>query len=104
MGLLSSLFGLGQDVETIKELKQNGAIIIDVRSAQEYSQGHISGSKNIPLNQLKSEIGKLKKENKPVLCCCASGNRSGMAVEILKANGLRAENGGGWKKLKEIIS
>ncbi len=67
-------------------LLDQGAILIDVRSKGEYSQGHNPKSINIPLDQLNKESKKLDK-TKTILLCCASGTRSGMAVGILKKNG-----------------
>ncbi|WP_452228041.1 MULTISPECIES: rhodanese-like domain-containing protein [unclassified Lacinutrix] len=101
MGLLDSLFGNKND--KIKELQSRGAIIIDVRSKGEYSQGAIPGSKNIPLQVITGKISEIKKLNKPVITCCASGMRSGSAASILKAQGIEAINGGGWLSLSKKL-
>ena len=98
MGLLDLLFGNKQN--TIKEFQTRGAIIIDVRTASEYQQGAIKGSKNMPLQTISSKISEIKKLNKPVITCCASGMRSGSAASILKSNGIEAVNGGGWMSLQ----
>ncbi len=96
MGLFSNMFGTKLDV---KELMAEGAVIIDVRSPGEFQSGHIQGSKNIPLNTISGKVQKFKKLDKPVILCCASGNRSGQAARILKAEGIDAHNGGGWRAL-----
>lgn len=98
MGLLDLLFGNKQN--TIKEFQTRGAIIIDVRTTGEYQQGAIKGSKNMPLQTISSKISEIKKLNKPVITCCASGMRSGSAASILKSNGIEAVNGGGWMSLQ----
>ncbi|MFD1615528.1 rhodanese-like domain-containing protein [Gelatiniphilus marinus] len=98
MGLLNILFG-NKKQEKIKDFKTRGAIIIDVRTQGEYNQGAIPGSKNIPLQSINSKINQIKKHNKPVITCCASGMRSGSAATILKSNGIEAINGGGWHSL-----
>lgn len=78
------------------ELMKSGATIIDVRSPEEFKAGHNPISKNIPLNQLESEIKKLNKDSSFVLCC-ASGARSGMALAIFKRHGFKnVHNGGPW--------
>lgn len=83
-----------------RELINNGALIVDVRTPAEYNSGHINGSLNIPLNKLHGNISLLKKKNKPVITCCASGMRSASAVRMLKTGGIEdVYNGGGWKKL-----
>ena len=102
MGLLSML-GLGGKSESVKEFMEKGAVIIDVRSAGEFQTGHIKGSKNIPLNVISSKINDIKKLNRPVIACCASGMRSAQATSILKSNGIDAMNGGGWSSLQSKI-
>jgi rhodanese-related sulfurtransferase len=102
MGLLSML-GLGGKSESIKEFVDKGAIIIDVRTPGEFQGGHIKGSKNIPLNSIGNQIESIKKLNKPVIACCASGMRSSQATSILKNNGIEAMNGGGWTSLENKL-
>lgn len=76
----------------------NETTIVDVRTHSEFQGGNIAGSINIPLDQIPSRIEEFKnKEN--LILCCASGNRSGQAVNYLKSNGIECENGGGWMEL-----
>lgn len=102
MGLLSML-GFGGKSESVKEFMDKGAIIIDVRTTGEFQGGHIKGSKNIPLNMISSKINDIKKLNKPVIACCASGMRSSQATSILKSNGIDVMNGGGWSNLENKL-
>lgn len=97
MGILSSIFGGGKS--NVKEMITNGAVIIDVRTPQEFSSGHVKGSKNIPLDRIESEVKKIKAMNKPVVVCCASGMRSGQAKNILKRHGIEVENAGSWRSI-----
>lgn len=86
------------------ELKKKGAIILDVRSKSEYDAGHIRGSVNISVDQLANNLGKLKDKNKPVITCCASGARSGVAKNLLKSFGYtEVYNGGPWDSLQNKI-
>jgi rhodanese-related sulfurtransferase len=102
MSFFKKLFGLGPKVD-FKDLIKNGGQIIDVRTKQEFQGGHIKGSVNIPLNELSSQIGKLKKD-KPVITCCASGMRSASAKSTLKSKGFsEVHNGGGWMSLKSKL-
>jgi rhodanese-related sulfurtransferase len=101
MGLLDFLTGNKSD--KIKDFQARGAIIIDVRTASEFSQGAIPGSKNIPLQVINGKIKDIKKLNKPVIACCASGMRSGSAAAILNANGIETINGGGWFSLSKKL-
>ncbi len=97
--LLKSIFKKSTPVDFM-QLVENGALIIDVRTTGEFSQGHLKNSKNIPLNQLLNNLDKLSKD-KPIITCCASGIRSGNARTILKSQGyLEVYNGGGWKSLE----
>lgn len=102
MGLLSML-GFGGKSESVKEFMEKGAVVIDVRTPVEFQGGHIKGSKNIPLNVISSKINDIKKMNKPVIACCASGMRSAQATSILKSNGIDAMNGGGWSSLENKL-
>lgn len=102
MGLLS-MFGLGDKSESITNFIENGAVIIDVRTVGEYKEGHIKGSKNIPLDTISSKIEEIKKLNKPVIACCRSGMRSAQATSILKQNGIEVLNGGGWESLQRKL-
>lgn len=81
------------------QLLKDGAIIIDVRSPQEYSQGAIPGSENIPLGSIPSRTKQIKSLEAPIICVCASGMRSGTAKAQLKAAGVEAYNGGPWTKM-----
>lgn len=72
--------------------------IIDVRSEMEFMGGNVAGSINIPLQEIPNRLDEIKKMDNPILCC-ASGNRSGQAMNFLKANGIECENGGGWMEV-----
>jgi len=102
MGLLSRL-GLGGKTENFQDFVAKGAVIIDVRSSEEFQGGHIKGSQNIPLNTISGKIFEIKKLNKPVIVCCASGIRSSQAASILKSNGIEVKNGGGWSSLENKL-
>jgi phage shock protein E len=98
--IFKKLFGPGTD---FKALVQQGALIIDVRSPGEFSGGHIKGAQNIPVDKIANQVAKLKKTGKPIITCCRSGARSGMAAGILKQNGIEAYNGGPWNVLNSKI-
>lgn len=100
MGLFSSLFGPKVDYAT---LVKEGAVILDVRTPAEFKGGHIKGSKNVPLQSLTNELGKLDK-SKTIITCCASGMRSAQAKAILKSKGFNdVHNGGGWTSLNSKL-
>ncbi|HET8803483.1 MAG TPA: rhodanese-like domain-containing protein [Aequorivita sp.] len=101
MGFFDFLFG--NKTKKIQDFNNRGAIILDVRSKAEYDSGAIPGSKNIPLQNISSKINEIKKWDKPVITCCASGMRSASAAGILKNNGVEAMNGGGWFSLSQKL-
>ena len=102
MGLFN-LFGGSTNVASIEQYLENGAVVIDVRSIEEFQEGHVQGSKNIPLNTIGSHLDEIKKLNKPVIACCRSGARSGSAATILKQHGVDAINGGPWGSVANCI-
>lgn len=101
MSFFSKLFGPKTDY---KALIQKGAMIIDVRTQSEFKSGHIQSAINIPVDNIRSRVDEIKKNGKPVITCCASGMRSGMAKTILKQNGIEAYNGGSWVSLNNKLN
>ena len=100
---IKKLFGIGPKADYGQLVKQ-GAIILDVRTKGEYAGGHIKNAINIPLDQLGSGLAKFKNKNKTIICCCASGMRSGSAVSMLKSRGYtQVYNCGGWRGLNNKI-
>jgi rhodanese-related sulfurtransferase len=72
----------------IRLMNNDDAVVLDVREATDFNNGHIKNAKNIPLTSLKSQLdGLMKDKNKPVLAYCRSGNISGKACRILKSSG-----------------
>ena len=104
MGFLNSIFGTGTDREKIKSLLDRGAEIIDVRTRGEFQGGHVAGSKNIPMQEIQQHTGEFKDSGKPLVLCCASGNRSGQVAQYLKSQGIECENGGGWREVNAIVN
>lgn len=79
-------------------LKNNEAVVIDVRTRGEFMGGNVADSVNIPLDEILNNVEKIKKMNKTVILCCASGNRSGQATRFLTEQGVKnLYNGGAWK-------
>jgi len=89
---------------TIKEKIKNGAVVIDVRTAEEFNDEHFPGAINIPVERIlvrKNEIPK----DKPVILYCASGARSAYAAHLLKAEGYKdVVNAGGLDDMLEYAT
>ena len=83
----------------MKEVYKN-ATLVDVRTPEEFKEGHYPNATNIPLDVVQQNIQKFREMPKPIIVYCRSGNRSGMAVTILKQAGINeAINGGGLDEL-----
>ncbi len=64
-----------------------GAVLLDVRMPEEYREGHIPKSKNVPLQTLAKVTSVVKNKKSPVFVYCHSGARSSRAVSILQQMG-----------------
>lgn len=69
-------------------INREDAVVLDVRETSEWSAGHISNARHIALGQLDKHLSELEKfKSRPVIICCASGNRSSSACGTLKRAG-----------------
>lgn len=87
-------FGSGPDLaEGVAEAeKTQDAVLLDVRTPEEYAQGHVPGSVNLPLDEIaRIDIA----PSRPLFVYCRSGVRSAQACTILKQRGYHARNIGG---------
>ena len=73
------------NLDDLKIKRNNGAIIIDVRSSQEYEEGHLENAINIPYYEIKNKINKISNnKEKEIVLYCEAGTRSKKAYKILK--------------------
>ena len=96
-------------LDAFKEILATGeAVLIDVRTPDEYAAGHIEGAVNVPIDTLAQNLAKIPAD-KPVIVYCASGHRAGMALSSLRILGytnVRAFSPGwkGWSGANEPAS
>ena len=64
-----------------------GAVLIDVRSPEEFADGHIPGSINLPIQALRNAGDHLQDPETPVFLYCHSGARSSRAAKMLQIMG-----------------
>jgi phage shock protein E len=103
MGFFSNLFGGNSNTEVLKEAVANGAFLVDVRTPQEYAEGHVNGSVNIPLDRIPMSLKKFDGKHQ-IVVFCRSGNRSSQAKSILNQNGYdNVINGGSWYEVNEVV-
>jgi phage shock protein E len=75
------------NVQEAFDLRENGALMLDVRTIEEWNEAHIPDATLIPLNQLEERVNQVP-TNVPVVIYCRSGNRSQTALWILRNAGL----------------
>jgi rhodanese-related sulfurtransferase len=95
-------------VEDFKSLLDSGEVVlVDVREAKEYGEGHFPGAINIPIRTLADNLDKIPAD-KPVVIYCASGHRAGMATTALQLLGYQNVKAGptykAWSEAKEPVS
>ena len=83
----------------IRVFRARGAVVVDVRTSNEFRGGHAHGAVNMPLDQIAGLASKLDK-SWPVLLCCASGARSAVAARMLREKGFDTFNAGSWTRLR----
>lgn len=67
-----------------------GAVLVDVRSREEYAAGHLPGALNVPVDDLRSRLAELP--DRPLLVYCGVGQRGNVAVRMLTQLGFEAAN------------
>ena len=77
--------GLISYMDAKEKIINEGAVLVDVRTEDEYNSNHIGGAINIPIDSISSAVS-LSKDN-PIIVYCKSGNRSSQALEKLEALG-----------------
>lgn len=91
---------------TIDAAIKDNALVLDVRTADEFAQRSVKGAINLPLDRLADEIGRLCPDhNRPILVHCLSGGRSAAAAGTLKKMGYtRVFNLGGIDRAEKLLS
>ena len=109
MGFLTNLFSDSAsavaDEHDLSELVSDGALIIDVRTPEEFSGGHIDGALNIPSNGIRQLLAHKKTDkDQTVIVYCHSGARSGGARRALMAEGYTSViNGGSLHRMRSQL-
>lgn len=81
-------------VQDLKAAVDSGAYVLDVRTPQEFAEGHIASAVNLPLDQVQGRSGEVPGD-RPVYVICRSGSRSAQASQILQKAGKDIRNVGG---------
>lgn len=108
MSLLGNLFlrgGADKGID-IPALVKHGALVIDTRSASEFTGEHIAGAINLPFDTIGNGIGSHEPEkSRPIIVYCHSGMRSAVAEKTLQQMGYtNVVNGGSLHHMKHALN
>ena len=83
------VFGRGRELQgaEARQLVAAGARLLDVRSADEFSRGHLPGAVNIPVQELDRRLAEVGPAERDVVVYCRSGHRSSLAAQLLRERG-----------------
>lgn len=79
--------GDASEVAEAKAAVQKGALLLDVRTPEEFAAGHTTGAVNIPVGELRERIGEVGAKDRTVVVYCRSGRRSAVAKQLLEERG-----------------
>jgi rhodanese-related sulfurtransferase len=88
----------------VQLINRERAVVVDVREPEEFAAGHVTGAKNVPLNQLEQKLpAAVKNKSLPLLLVCATGARAQRAVATAKKLGYEQAQAvaGGLKSWKD---
>ena len=88
----------------VQLINRERAVVVDVREPEEFAAGHVTGAKNVPLNELEQKLpSAVKNKSLPLLLICATGARAQRAVATAKKLGYEQAQAvsGGLKSWKE---
>ncbi|MBX7100576.1 MAG: rhodanese-like domain-containing protein [Myxococcaceae bacterium] len=70
-----------------RQLVAQGALLLDVRTPEEFLCGHVEQALNIPVHELPQRLGEVGSTTRPVVVYCRSGGRSAAAAQLLRRAG-----------------
>ncbi|WP_411824837.1 rhodanese-like domain-containing protein [Leptospira sp. 'Mane'] len=80
---------LTTDSAKVKQKITEGALVVDVRTAQEFEITHFPGAVNIPVDQLEIRLSEFGAKDRSIVVYCASGGRSSSAKSLLESKGFK---------------
>ena len=104
LGIAAMLAGLGQPLPGIGAVAEAAeGLWIDVRTAEEFTAGHLPGALHIPFDEIGGRIGEATLDkDRPIHLYCRSGRRSAIATDTLRSLGYRqVTNAGAYDRLRE---
>ena len=107
--VLAAILGLKRfglvSVKTARQYLKAGALVVDVRSVEEFNAGHLAEAMNIPLSELQHSVPRrVSDKDRILLLHCLSGTRSGIAKRMLKGMGYQnVFNLGSYGRARRIV-
>ncbi|MGL4830298.1 MAG: rhodanese-like domain-containing protein [Vibrio sp.] len=107
LALFTAWFSSGaiasERAEIAWKMVDENALLVDVRTVEEYAQGHLENALNWPLSDIETAFQAVEK-NRPIVVYCRSGNRSGIAQKYLIEQGYtQVHNGGGYDEMRQAV-
>ncbi len=100
--MFNQLFG-GNSTTDLQTIVNEGAFLVDVRTPDEFAEGHVKGSINIPLDTIPNQMAQFKSKQH-IVVFCRSGGRSSQAKTLLEQNGFtNVINGGTWDYVNQFV-
>ncbi|MEH6625299.1 MAG: rhodanese-like domain-containing protein [Motiliproteus sp.] len=103
--LISFNLAAGEREAQAWEYIKQGAVVIDVRTTEEYAQGHLQDSLHIPYQRIANQLQNLElRKDRQIVLYCRSGQRAGIAeATLVKAGYGKLFNGGGFGPLVQQL-
>lgn len=99
--------GGSSQTQTARQQIEAGALVLDVRTPEEFATGHLEGALLIPVQELSQRLGEVQQQlpaqdkTQPIVVYCRSGGRAARAEQILREAGFtEVTNGGGYSSLR----
>jgi len=87
----------------LKQLLDDDAILVDVRTVHEFVGFHLPKAHNIPYEELTYHMEQIKSWDKPIILYCMEGRRSQLVSEILKKEGIEVYDAGSQERIMRLL-
>jgi len=87
----------------LKQLLEDDAILVDVRTIHEFAGFHLPKAHNIPYEELLYHLEQIKNWDKPIIIYCMEGRRSQLVTEALKREGIEVYDAGSQERVMRLL-
>lgn len=102
--IILNIFFPQKDNSELQEIvNQENVLLVDVRTPEEFGEGNVKGSINIPVDSIEQNLDKFRNQEQ-IVVFCKSGKRSTKAKSILEEHGFtNIINGGSWQDINALV-